>query len=307
MTISTKFRLLALPVLTAALLTTSNAQANDAPKVGINGVNNGRLVYNGPVRLSGSARDADGIKQFFGTIQNAKNKMFLRQDGRFGEKPARLPFDYKAKARETNWSTNAYKLPPGEYIFRLRVEDRKELLTEMITVPVVVQNANSTAATAATAATSATRPATTQQVTNVAKPAPQAQPATTVAAGVAANGMKYCSSTGNDADGDGFGWENNASCVVTGSKADKHPNCATAGSDPDGDGWGWENERSCIVVNHCQSAGSDPDGDGFGWENDRSCVVIKTSGKFPSCTNPASDPDGDGYGWENNKTCLVAK
>ena len=76
--------------------------------------------------------------------------------------------------------------------------------------------------------------------------------------GTASNGMPFCSNAGQDADGDGFGWENNSSCVIQGSKADTHPNCASAESDPDGDGFGWENEKSCTVVVHCSANDSDP-------------------------------------------------
>ena len=144
----------------------------------------------------------------------------------------------------------------------------------------------------------------TQQATINANPTP-VQPAS---GALAANGMAYCGNRGLDADGDGFGWQNQASCVVRGSKADKHPTCASSASDPDGDGYGWENEKSCIVVVHCASAASDPDGDGFGWENQRSCVVLNQANAtgFRKCANGrASDPDGDGYGWENNATCLV--
>ena len=62
-------------------------------------------------------------------------------------------------------------------------------------------------------------------------------------------------SVGNaDPDGDGFGWENNASCVVPGSTAEidvadaPDPFCSNEDADPDGDGWGWENNASCIAV-----------------------------------------------------------
>lgn len=70
----------------------------------------------------------------------------------------------------------------------------------------------------------------------------------------------FCEFTSSDTDGDGYGWENNASCLVTGSSSDigpvsnpmvsesDHPFCERADSDPDDDGWGWENQRSCVVV-----------------------------------------------------------
>jgi lysophospholipase L1-like esterase len=113
-----------------------------------------------------------------------------------------------------------------------------------------------------------------------------------------------------------------------------NPACISAESDPDGDGWGWENDRSCIVSTNsvepeqnlragngsglpaCQLSTSDPDGDGYGWENDSSCRVsgstaapaAETSGSSaakPVCANAGSDPDGDGYGWENDRSCIV--
>ncbi|MGW0286034.1 cellulase family glycosylhydrolase [Streptomyces sp. NPDC003236] len=77
--------------------------------------------------------------------------------------------------------------------------------------------------------------------------------------GTAPNGYPYCVNGGSsDPDGDGWGWENNRSCVVRGSSADTgagsgtapngYPYCVNGGSsDPDGDGWGWENNRSCVV------------------------------------------------------------
>ncbi len=95
------------------------------------------------------------------------------------------------------------------------------------------------------------------------------------------------------------------------------PTCNSAASDPDADGFGWENNQSCVVATNtrstgskpaCKSSTSDPDGDGFGWENNQSCIVsgnsTATSGK-PTCISKASDPDGDGFGWENSQSCVV--
>ena len=110
---------------------------------------------------------------------------------------------------------------------------------------------------------------------------------------------------------------------------DQTPVCVSAGSDEDGDGWGWEQGASCRVVEGatqppvvavpvpndrdvpaCESTISDPDGDGWGWENERSClvsaVVDSTSATVPVCESAASDPDGDGWGWENQRSCTVA-
>ncbi|WP_406080239.1 cellulase family glycosylhydrolase [Streptomyces zaomyceticus] len=78
--------------------------------------------------------------------------------------------------------------------------------------------------------------------------------------GTAPNGYPYCANgSSSDPDGDGWGWENQRSCVVRGGTADTggdtggtapngYPYCANgSSSDPDGDGWGWENQRSCVV------------------------------------------------------------
>lgn len=287
---------MATPVIAAAFLATSTAHANEPPQVVINGLVSGQLVFNGPVQVTGVTADAQGIARIFGTIQDRKTGLFYDPSGKFGKNPVQLPFQFRQKTARTNWTTTQLSIPPGNYIYRMLAEDGQKVRSESMEVAMIVRSGNS-----AGAATSAAE--TTQQLSKqVAK-----QPAAKPAGAMAANGMPYCGNPGMDTDKDGYGWENEKSCVVAGSNADKHPNCATATSDPDGDGWGWENERSCVVVTHCQSAGSDPDGDGWGWENDKSCVVVKTSGKHPQCASANSDPDGDGYGWENNATCLVAK
>ncbi len=72
-----------------------------------------------------------------------------------------------------------------------------------------------------------------------------------------------------------------------------YPTCKSAASDPDKDGWGWENNMSCIVkptstgYPTCVSSASDPDKDGWGWENNRSCIVSGggTAGPAGSCAN----------------------
>lgn len=59
-----------------------------------------------------------------------------------------------------------------------------------------------------------------------------------------------CSSAAVDPDGDGWGWENNQSCIVQGSSStasNGYPYCSSSAADPDGDGWGWENSTSCVV------------------------------------------------------------
>ena len=406
----------ATPVLAATLLSTS-AFANPLPVVTIDGAQKNQLTLANPVSFRGVARDADGIAKIYGTIQTAAGK-FIKQKGGLSKKPSRLDFSFN-KSQSTRWSTTSFNLEPGNYTFRIRVEDAEKGISPIQEVNFVVNDKPSVAVAAAPAAAPSngkppgatirfpkngavlSKPAAftgiardDQAVTSVVatvmdtsngkfllpngryarsgqmkfktvsgknaqwtspqmnlpdgeyllsvkaidnngqegqwtqrkftvsgsgdQVTPQVTPQATTATdepdtsandsrNVAANGMSFCSSADSDADGDGFGWENNRSCVVAGSRADTHPNCASSSSDPDGDGYGWENEQSCIVVTHCGSADSDPDGDGFGWENNSSCVVLKKTSGFAACRSAASDPDGDGYGWENNNTCLVAK
>jgi len=64
----------------------------------------------------------------------------------------------------------------------------------------------------------------------------------------AANAYPTCASSASDPDGDGWGWENNQSCIVAASTSTTYPTCASSASDPDGDGWGWENNQSCKVA-----------------------------------------------------------
>jgi len=99
------------------------------------------------------------------------------------------------------------------------------------------------------------------------------------------------------------------------------PQCTSALSDTDGDGYGWENDGSCVTsatpavsddaANHslpaCSSASNDADGDGYGWENEQSCRVNSnvTDSDINFCESANSDSDGDGWGWEANQTCRV--
>ena len=135
----------------------------------------------------------------------------------------------------------------------------------------------------------------------------------------------FCSDASFDSDGDGWGWENQQTCIVVQSR---FPICSSAEFDSDGDGWGWENNRSCLVQANgdstnssqdssqntfptCSDASTDTDNDGYGWENNQTCIVdisettTETSTDFPECNDASTDPDGDGYGWEFNRTCIV--
>ena len=272
---------------TAATPNSGNARA---PQVAINFPQNGGVVK-GRAVFSGVANDDGNVSRVVATVMNADNGLFLSPNGRFGQ---RVELALKnTGGSNAQWSSPPIELPPGTYVLAVRGADNDGKLSgwTQSKFKIVAAAASVAEAEAAPAAITATNTATAGAVA--------------ATGGTASNGMPFCSNASQDADGDGFGWENKGSCVIQGSKADTHPNCASAESDPDGDGFGWENEKSCTVVVHCSANDSDPDGDGFGWENDKSCVVLQTNGRFPRCASAASDPDGDGYGWENSKTCLM--
>ena len=142
-------------------------------------------------------------------------------------------------------------------------------------------------------------------------------------ASYAQSSRPQCSSAVLDLDGDGWGYENNRSCVMpTG-----HPTCSSSAIIHDG--WGFENGRSCRAASgsstssaaSSQSSSRHPtcsssavlNGDGWGFENGRSCVESAGSSssassssssgsQVPSCSAAAIN-NGDGWGWENNASC----
>jgi len=126
-----------------------------------------------------------------------------------------------------------------------------------------------------------------------------------------ATSLPDCQSVESDSDGDGFGFENDQSCIVVGGQAMQ----AQIGQcvDTDGDGFGWNGVATCdptefgdetiIELPNCVSAESDSDNDGFGFENNQSCIVV--SGQIQQVqTAQCIDTDGDGYGWNGMDTCF---
>ena len=114
------------------------------------------------------------------------------------------------------------------------------------------------------------------------------------------------------------------------------PSCVSANSDPDGDGFGWENERTCLVDSSSAAATSTPIESPVAEAQPAPTppaeqietpvvttptVAAPVEPVAPSPVTPAnetvaavrpvcafadSDSDGDGFGFENNQTCLVA-
>jgi len=85
------------------------------------------------------------------------------------------------------------------------------------------------------------------------------------------------------------------------------PQCTSAVVDLDGDGWGFENNRSCVMpTGHPVCSSSVAISNGWGFENGRSCRAAggstSSGATRPACTSAAFD-NGDGWGWENNTSC----
>jgi len=123
---------------------------------------------------------------------------------------------------------------------------------------------------------------------------------------VHAQSYPSCSSASVDQDNDGYGWENNRTCLVDGSSGAGStvqsnslsgvPICSSGVSDPDFDGWGWENNASCVVAGSA-TATSSQSGTASNPDN------MQT---FPICSSSVVNPSFNGWGWENNATCVVA-
>ena len=184
-----------------------------------------------------------------------------------------------------------------------RPNDNDQIACNSGTTSIAAQNSNNTPAPAPTptpAPAPAPAPAPTPAPTPAPAPAPEvvSTPVVEPQAVTAPATTPICTSSVSDPDGDGWGWENNQSCLVSGATAASVAPAAT----------------SATGTPICANSGSDPDGDGYGWENNQSCLVSgstaasATPAATPAtraCTSASSDSDGDGWGWENGQSCLV--
>ncbi len=126
------------------------------------------------------------------------------------------------------------------------------------------------------------------------------------------SGVPVCTEPGSDSDGDGWGWENNATCIVQTTPPDS--NCI----DTDGDGWGWDGTGSCRTGD-LPAVCVDEDGDGYGWNGTDTCDPNETDPEpiVPgSCTPPADGTTvvsstgpvrstGNPYYPDNGPQCVV--
>jgi mannan endo-1,4-beta-mannosidase len=168
---------------------------------------------------------------------------------------------------------------------------------------------------------------------------PNMPPVPVPVAGAVASGVcvPLCANSSSDPDGDGWGYEKGASCVVPGSAnaAIRLPCQVGAPLPPPGHPAGSAGvvvAGACVAL--CGPAVVDSDGDGYGYEFDSSCVMrgstvaatsftCTTGGPIttgsntgaagrllaevcvPLCTSAASDPDGDGFGFEFGASCVM--
>lgn len=92
------------------------------------------------------------------------------------------------------------------------------------------------------------------------------------------------------------------------------PVCSSAAVDSDGDGWGWENQRSCIVKSSGASAAQPLvtlqalPGNSVTTANSATNSEIINGlyqGRHQICSSPSADGDGDGWGFEYHDSCKV--
>lgn len=91
--------------------------------------------------------------------------------------------------------------------------------------------------------------------------------------------LPVCQYAMSDIDGDGYGWENSTSCVVTAASEPMGSEQSLGCYDDDGDGWGWNGVEVCLVAAaNCRD--TDPVGDGWGWDGTDSCRITAYPAPF---------------------------
>ena len=92
---------------------------------------------------------------------------------------------------------------------------------------------------------------------------------------VGAQSFPDCQYSNSDSDGDGYGWENQQTCVVSDVSTQPLAGCI----DDDGDGWGWNGMQVCRVENN-NCTDTLPVGDGWGWNGTESCALAPYAAPF---------------------------
>lgn len=108
--------------------------------------------------------------------------------------------------------------------------------------------------------------------------------------------------------GNGWGWENNRSCIFSSASngssssqsssrsAARHPTCSSAAIN-NGDGFGWENNTSCRYQGNTNANVS-----ASALGNTAPAAVLRNANGIRECSANAND-NGDGYGFEFGESC----
>jgi hypothetical protein len=116
---------------------------------------------------------------------------------------------------------------------------------------------------------------------------------------------------GSGGGGGGGAGNGNGNGNQDGPRDGGYATCSSCTADPDGDGWGYEDEATCIAPTDCaafaicRSCASDPDLDGWGQEDGSSCLIAAECQGYPVCSSCAADEDGDGWGYEGGRSCIA--
>ena len=90
-----------------------------------------------------------------------------------------------------------------------------------------------------------------------------------------------CVYQSSDFDGDGYGYENNTTCLVTENSSSVGGFSSNECIDDNADGWGWNGTSSCQVpIVQTECIDTDPIGDGWGWDGSTSCRVVPAADTF---------------------------
>ncbi len=151
--------------------------------------------------------------------------------------------------------------------------------------------------------------------------------------------LPVCNSASSDPDGDGYGWENNTSCLVqSGGSSGGQTNSSCVDTPPFDDDWGWDGTQSCrLSAAGGETSGGEPTGgentpvpggsaecidtppfdDNWGWNGSASCMLDANGGNdgdsggesgggnnAGTCVDTA--PFDDDWGWNGSASCRLS-
>jgi len=94
-------------------------------------------------------------------------------------------------------------------------------------------------------------------------------------------------------------------CFVNQGVSQTLVDCVSPASDTDGDGYGWENNQSCIVVVQEQGQCEDRGGYPWGW-NPQALTSCRLDVDVLPTECVDTDPKNDGWGWNGITSCPIS-